>query len=131
MLQCNLEPINKLFKQCENPKPDVKLFSTPSTTTKEVVVTHQKITTKQVKTEETEETEQTEVQSETTKTTTKIIESLDENKKNKKISFLAKLFWALVLLIVVIAAGIFAFIFTLNRGKFIYFSHSFQITFLL
>lgn len=131
MLQCNLEPINKLFKQCENPKPDVKLFSTPSTTTKEVVVTHQKITTKQVKTEETEEIEQTEVQSETTKTTAKIIESLDENKKNKKISFLAKLFWALVLLIVVIAAGIFAFIFTLNRGKFIYFSYSFQITFLL
>ena len=115
-----------MFKQCENPKPDVKLFSTPSTTTKEVVVTHQKITTKQVKTEENEETEETqqiEVQSETTKTTAKMIESLDENKKNKKISFLAKLFWALVLLIVVIAAGIFAFIFTLNRGKLIYFSH--------
>lgn len=109
----------------------MKLFSTASTTTKEVVVTHQKITTKQVKTEETEETEQTEVQPEITKTTAKIIESLDENKKNNKMSFLAKLFWALVLLIVVISAGTFAFIFTLNRGKFIYFSDSFQVTFLL
>ena len=109
----------------------MKLFSTPSTTTKEVVVTHQKITTKQVKTEKTEEIEQTEVPSETTKTTAKMIENLNENKKNKKMSFLAKLFWALVLLIVVITAGIFAFIFTLNRGKLIYFSHSFQITFLL
>lgn len=107
------------------------LFPTTSTTTKEVVVTHSKVTTKQVITEEAEEIEQTEVPSETTKTTAKMIGNLNENKKNKKMSFLAKLFWALVLLIVVITAGIFAFIFTLNRGKLIYFSHSFQITFLL